>query len=129
MAAKPVQKLLPFGEPAAESHREGHAEAVRYEPSEEAMQAIEHLRSWLTDPRTGRMTEAGGETMRAVEKALVEGRNAWWHAAEDGLEMLRVRNGKTDGDDIPKGLKGEDFQQAVEDVLDALQDRWVGRER
>lgn len=121
MPEKPTQKLLPFDAPA-----ESHLEAVRYEPSDEARGAFERLEGWLKGPR-GPVTELAEETLRAVEKALIEGKNGWFHAAEDNLEALKLRNGKTEGDDI---LTGEgDFQQAVDDVLDCLHERFVERGR
>jgi len=121
---KPTQKLFDFDAPAA-----SHAEARRYEPSEEAVTAVERLKNWLWGAR-GPVTEIAEETLRAVEKTLIEGKKGWFHAAEDGLEAVKLRNGKTDGDDIPATVKaGEDFQRDVEDVLDAMHEMMLGKGR
>jgi hypothetical protein len=84
---------------------------------------------WLTDPRTGKMTPEGKDALMAVRKALVEGKNGWWHIAEDRLETLLLRNGRTHGDDIPAGVtvEGGYFQRSVDDVLDCLHERLVSR--
>jgi len=130
------QPLLPFDDPLAEMPAEppplSHAEGVRYQPSEEALTALERLQAWLTDPLTGKASPLGQEALDALDKALVEGRNGWLLKAEDTLEALAVRNGRHQGDDIPAGQQlgeGPDFQQTIEDVLDALQERVVGRWR
>lgn len=66
-------------------------------------------------------------------EALLEGHRGWHHVAEDGLEALKLRNGRNDGDDIPDGPapEGRDFQQTVEDCLDELHEVMLtpGRER
>jgi hypothetical protein len=36
----------------------------------------------------------------------LEGKNGWFHAAEDQLEALKLRNGRAEGDDIPAGPSG-----------------------
>ena len=73
------------------------------------------------------MTSVGEETVLALKKALVEGKNAWWHAAEDGLEVLKLR----DGDDIAGGAKvaAGDFRQVIEELLNCLHGRLLERER
>ena len=60
-----------------------------------------------------------------------EGRTSWLVKAEDMLEILGRRNGQAQGDDIPMGqqLAGRDFQETIEDVLDALYQQVVGRGR
>lgn len=123
MPDKPTQKLLPFDQPPAT-----HAEGVRFQPSEDALEAFGQLKTWLCGPR-GPVTEVAGETLRAVEKALIEGKNGWFHTAEDGLEAMKLRNGRTEGDDIPPGPipEGRDFQQTVEDCLDAMHERMLTR--
>jgi len=110
---------------------ESYAEAARNQPSEKALAAIARLETWLTDPRTGKMTPVGEEALAAARKTLVEGKNGYWHVAEYRLETLALRNGRTHGDDIPVGVKkeGEDFQQAIEDLLDCLHERLVNRVR
>jgi len=121
------QPLLPFDDPPAESH----AASIRYQPSQEAINAIERLKAWLTDPRTGKMTPLGEETLYALEKALVEGRNGWLLKAEDMLEVLAIRNGQAQGDDIPGSHPpgDRDFQQTIEDLRDCLHERVVGKGR
>jgi len=57
MADKLTQKLIPFGEQPSEPLPESHVEAVMYQPTQEAKGAVERLEGWLTNPRTGRMTE------------------------------------------------------------------------
>jgi hypothetical protein len=101
------------------------------EASDEAVAAFERLEEWLTGPR-GPVTELAEETLRAAAKALLEGQNGYFHKAEDGLEALKLRNGKTEGDDIPDGLavaKADDFQADVDAVLDALHERMFLQER
>lgn len=126
MPDKPVQQLFDFD--AAAGPR---AEAVRYKPSRVAVDALGRLESWLKDPRTGRMSSVAEEAVEAVRRALLEGKNGWWHKAEDELEALRLRNGPVRGDDVPAGVTGDggpDFHEAVEDLLDCLRERlraWV----
>jgi len=130
------QPLLPFDDTPAEAPSESlpqsHAETVRCPPSEEALAGLERLEAWLTDPRTGKASPLGQEALDALDKALVEGRNGWLLKAEDMLEALALRNGQHQGDDIPAGQQpgeGPDFQQAIEDLFDALHERVVGRRR
>ncbi len=132
------QQILPFDDlpartpPAAEPPPAPAVDIRSYQPSSEALAALSRLEAWLADPRTGRITPLGQETLHALRQALVEGRNGWLHAAEDGLEVLAVRNGRPQGDDIPTGQlpgEGADFKQTIEDLLDALHERIVARER
>jgi hypothetical protein len=118
MTDKPVQKLLPFDAPADLGPISA---ALRHEPSADAVAAYDRLENWLLDARGRPLTELGEETLRAVGKELIEGKNGWWHKAEDNLEALKLRNGKTEGEDIRSG-EG-DFQQVVETVLDCLHER------
>jgi hypothetical protein len=122
MPDKSIQRSLPFSElePVAVTPA-----ADRSEPSEAALVAYERLQNWLLDPQTGRAaTDLAAETLRAVDKALLDGNNDWVLAAEDGLEALKMRNGKTQGEDIPSGVTaGDDFPSAVDDVLACLQQR------
>jgi hypothetical protein len=100
--------------------------ATRHQPDEETMSAIRQLEEWLTDPRTGKaVTDLGEEAMFAVRMALVEGKNGYVHRAEDLLEALALRNGRSSGDDIALGpaLEDGDFQATVEELLDALAER------
>ncbi len=44
--------------------------------------------------------------------------------------MLKLRNGRAGGDDIPAGFgaeEGEDFLRVLEDLLDLLHERWAGQ--
>jgi len=125
MAEKLTQQHLPF----SETPTEPQAKPARPEPSEDALGAIAMLETWLSDPRTGRMTDLGRNALEAVRKALVEGKNGWWHVAENRLETLAIRNGRMQGDDIPAGVKveGGDFQQVIEDLLDRLHERLVSK--
>lgn len=130
MPDKPTQKLLPFDDPPAES---SHFRAGLYDPSEEALAAFERLEAWLIHPRTNRPeTELAEQTLRAVARALLEGKNGWFHAAEDYLETLKLRNGKTEGDDISAGIvpaQGDDFHADIETLLDLLHERLSSRDR
>jgi len=128
------QPFLPFYDLPADSPSApvSHTAAVSYKPSEEALAAIDRLRAWLTDPRTGRpRTDLAKETLHALNKALVEGHKGWLLAAEGTLEALALRNGRDRGDDIPTSqqLKGPDCHRTIEDLLDALHERVVGRGR
>jgi len=90
MAEKLTQQHLPFSEKPTEPQ----AKSARPEPSEDTLGAIAMLETWLSDPRTGKMTAAGMEALEAVRKILVDGKNGWWHVAENRLENLAVRNGR-----------------------------------
>lgn len=115
------QKLLPFDEVTVEA-TSPPLPAITYEPSVEAREAYERLEVWLLDERGTPRTDLALETLRAVGKALLDGHRGWVLAAEDGLEALQLRNGRTEGDDIPPGPvpEGRDFQQALGDCLDEL---------
>jgi hypothetical protein len=107
VSRRPIQQLIPFGA-APETPR---ADALRYRPSAETFSAVERLESWLLAPR-GRMTELAEEALFCVRKALIEGKGSYHHQAGDLLEALKLRNGRTEGNDIPAGrrvLAGEDF--------------------
>jgi hypothetical protein len=127
------QPLLPFDdppaeEPSAEPPPATAVEVASYEPSPEALAALDRLEAWLTDPRTGKASPLGREALDAVEKALVDGRNSWLHAAEDALQGLAMRNGRTHGEDIPSGQRpgeGADFHETIEELLDDLHQRVV----
>jgi len=136
MKKQPTQLLFSFDPPASDaSPPAAPAAAVSvasYQPSSEALAALSRLETRLTDPETGKPSALGQEALYAIRQALVEGRNGWLLKAEDMLEALAVRNDSTQGDDIPAGrqpAEGADFQQAIEDVLDALQERVVGKRR
>lgn len=78
------------------------------------------------------VSELGYEALYAVRKTLVQGRNAYTQKAEDLLEMLKLRNGKMEGDDLASGMgreNGADFHYDVEAVLDALALRLNARSR
>ncbi len=103
---------------------------IVYAPSAEARAAFERLEDWLLGPYTDRpRTELAEEALRSVARALIEGKNAWHHAAEDHLEALALRNGKTAGEDIPPGpaSEGEDFQHTIEELLDHLHERFLSK--
>ncbi len=132
MPDKPTQQLLPFSAvtPVAISPPLPEQVPVQYEPSAEALAAFERLEDWLLDPRTEKpRTDLAEEALRSVGKALLEGKNAWFQAAEDHLETLALRNGKTAGEDIPPGPTpvGDDFQRTLEGLLDHLHERFLSR--
>jgi hypothetical protein len=110
MSDKPAQKFLPFDEVTVNEVSSPLPEACRKpsEPSNEARASFEPLEVWLLDVRGRSQTELAEQTLRAVGKALIEGENGWIQTAEDGLESLRLRNGRTDGDDIPTGRPAEE---------------------
>ncbi len=132
MTKQPVQLLLPFDQvtpeeisPAVPEHTLGAGEA-----DEEVVFAFEQLQRWLVHPRTGKpITETAEEALRAVEYALVYGRNSYFHAAEDMLNVLALRNGRISGDDIPPGIEPgrPDFQEVVEELQGLLDDQFVGK--
>lgn len=117
------QQLLPFPDVPADASPPTLPTADQ--PTDKAVAAFARLEGWLVGPR-GAVTALAEETLRAVAMTLLEGKNGYFHAAEDGLEVLKLRNGKTDGDDIPVGIggtDGDDFQGAVEVVLDCMYER------
>jgi hypothetical protein len=119
---KLTQRTFDFDAPAAVESTPA-APAASSDLSEETMPAIDRLADWLTDPRTAKpVTELGEETLLAVRKALVEGKNGYVQSAEDLLGALVSRNGPTSGDDVAPGpvAEGDDFQATIEDLLDAL---------
>jgi hypothetical protein len=132
MTKKPVQLLLPFEEvtpeeisPAVPERAVGPGQA-----DEEVLFAFEQLQRWLVHPRTGKpITETGGEALRAVENALVYGRNSYFHAAEDMLNVLALRNGRIGGDDIQPGIAAgrPDFQEIVEELRGLLDDHFAAK--
>jgi len=68
--------------------------------------------------------------MAVIEKALLEGKNSYAHKAEDLLEILALRNGSMWGDDIAREAKvRENFHETLDEVLDALHERFLKRER
>ena len=78
---------------------------------------------WLLDARGRPVTEVGGQALHALRRALLEGNLSWWHAADDALEVLKLRNGIADGEDIAPGTvaeKGDSFHADVEEALDCL---------
>jgi hypothetical protein len=98
--------------------------------SEDTIAALKQFAAWLTDPRTGRpFTDLGEEALSAVGKALAEGKNGYVHRAEDLLEALALRNGRTSGDDIAPGpaVEDGDFQATLEELLNALAERVTAR--
>src|SRR5262245_13264177 len=130
MPDTPKQQLIPFPEETVETTTP-ILPSAGYRPSDEAAAAYDRLEAWLTGPR-GPVTELAEETLQAVARALLEGKNGYFHKAEDGLETLKLRNGKTDGEDIPAGIaaeQGDDFQADVEAVLDALHGQMLARGR
>jgi len=66
------QKLLPFDAPPADAPpappSASHAAAFRYQPSQEALDALSRLQAWLTDPNTGRMTPLGQDALHALQR-------------------------------------------------------------
>jgi hypothetical protein len=127
---KPVQQLFDFDRAALVESPS--APPAQGQPKEATMSAIDRLADWLTDPRTRKpTTELAEEALYAARKALVERKNGYVQKAEDLLEALSLRNGKTSGDDIVPGPSpaGEDFQALVEELLDALAERLNARGR
>jgi hypothetical protein len=123
-----TQRLLPFDEAPAESHME----SVRWQPSSEALDALDRLENWLTDPRTHRMTAFAEEAIDAVRKAVAEGKNSYMLKAESTLETLAFWNERAHSEEIPRGLTAterEDFDDTVQELLDCLQERFAGRKR
>lgn len=93
---------------------------MRYQPSAEALAAIEELEGQLADPATGRWSDDAEETLFAVEQALGEGNNAYWHRAEDMLEAL------TSGEATARMQPAEAraLHQTVEQLLELLHERF-----
>ena len=75
--------------------------------------------------------ETAEEALRAMAKALLDGKHGWFHKVEDGLETRVPLNGKAEGDDIPprRVPNGPNLQQTVEDSLDAMHERMFDRGR
>jgi hypothetical protein len=120
---KPTQQLFDFDRPDA-------PQPPPAQPGEEVLAALDRLAGWLTDPLTNKpVSDLGGEALSAVRKALVERKNGYVHRAEDLLEALLLRNGKTGGDDIAAGQEGDDFHHVVDKLLDALAERVTTRRR
>src|SRR5271166_5940241 len=92
----PAQAPLPFEEvtpvpitPPIPQQAPVPQRAVRYEPSNEALAAFQRLETWLRDPRTGKpISDEAETTLHAVTRSLLEGRNGYWHVAENRLEAL-----------------------------------------
>jgi hypothetical protein len=127
---KPTQQLLPFPDESRPQPRTRPlASSAPYQPSEEALAAINRLEDWLLEPRTRKSTPLAEEVLFAVRKALLEGKNGYWHRAEDLLEALVLRNGRTQGEDIPPGPvpEGEDFLATVQELLGCLHERLSGK--
>jgi hypothetical protein len=127
MTGKYVQRLLPFDEAPAESRME----SVRWQPSPEAQAAVARLKAWLTDPRTGRMTAFAEEAVDAVKKAVAEGKNSYFHKAEDMLDTLALWNERVHGENIPVSLtpgERQSFHETVEELLDCLHEQMLGRD-
>lgn len=127
MSRPPTQQLLPFDDPP-ETPR---TDVVPYRPGADALAAVERLEGWFAGPDGGRMTDLAEDAILSVRKALVEGKNSYWHQAEDQLQALLLRNGRTEGDDIPAGtraLPGEDFHETVKALVDALHERFLARD-
>jgi hypothetical protein len=127
---KPTQQLLPFPDgPGTGPGHEPPPPPAGYRPTPEARDAVARLEAWLTDPFSRRLTPAGEEALGAVKKALLEGKNSYWHRAESLLQALALRNEGTRGDDVPPGPppEGPDFLRTVEDLLDCLDERFAGR--
>ena len=71
--------------------------------------AFERLGCWLRDPRTGKpVSDAAEETLRVLRRALVDGKNGYWHAAEESLAALLAAP--------PSGVKPLDDRQFCQDV-------------
>lgn len=128
MPDQPQQQMLPFDEVTVDTTSPPLPTAGRYEPSDEALAAYERLEWWLCT-RRGPVTELAEETLRALAKALLEGKRGYHHQAEDGLELLKMRNQNTEGPDIVLGTAaaGDDFKRDVEDVLKLLREQMLAR--
>ena len=134
MPDKPTQKTVDFD--ATPPARPAPAPVVqpRYASDDEptAAEIVARLEAWPTDPTTGKPTTSlAEEALYAVGKALVEGKNGYVQKAEDLLEALALRNGRTSGEDIAPGPMREDgdLQQTIEDVIRAMDERVAGRGR
>jgi hypothetical protein len=125
--SKPTQKLLPFDDapvppappapPAVKPHR--------YEPSDEALEAFEQLEDWQLDARGRPVDARAEETLRCLARALLDGKNGYWHAAEDRLQAMLA--------DPPLCVQAGDakaFADTIDELLDHLHDSLsVGRSR
>ena len=94
----------------------------RYEPCAEAIEAVKRLEGWLLSPKNGKpVSQLAEETLRGVRCALLEGKNGYLMLAEERLEALQ---------ECPEmvGVTDEKiFRQDVEDVLDCMEERVVGK--
>ena len=129
---KLTQRFLNFDDPTAPVPFTPPPPLPPVKVSWHARLRLERLAEWLTDPRTGRpFTELGAEVLKSLRKVLLEGKNGYVQHAEDLLELLSRRNGKTTGEDIPPVPVpvSDDFRRAVEEVLDVLAERVTARGR
>lgn len=118
----PSQQLIPFDSVSVDSVSPPLPATGRYEPTEQALEAFERLEGWLCTVR-GPVTDVAAEALYALARALLEGHWGYFHKAEDCLEVLKLRNGKTEGDDIAEGIavhQNDNFQATVEHCLEAL---------
>lgn len=107
-----TQKLLPFGEePAVESARD------------KLHSALERMEGWLLDARGRPVDDRAEETLRCLTRALLEGKNGYWHAAEDRLQAMQA--------DPPGHVTDHKaFAETLDELLDHLHGALsVGRSR
>ncbi len=125
------QGTLLFDDPPPAETPYSEVNVASYVPSQEVTEVLHWFRSWLTDEQ-GRKTPQAEEALFAVDKALFWGYRSWIPSAQDAVEALALRNGLTQGPDIPAGQRQDDpldFQRAVQAVRECLNDRAVGRGR
>lgn len=128
---KPTQKLLDF-DAAGDVPGETVSPSAISGPDQEAFEVYDRLADWLCDARGNPVTALGYEVIDTLNKALLDGKRGYTHRAEDLLETLKLRNGRTEGDDIVQGLsleEGANFHADVDDVLDLLHERMFARGR
>jgi hypothetical protein len=123
----PTEPLLPFAEvkPVEMAPPIPRRVSAHYQPSEAARAAFERLEGWLCDPATGKpVSAAAEETLYVLNRALLDGKNGYWHVAEDRLEALLASP--------PSSVRPEDempFRHEVDDALECLHERLKERVR
>jgi hypothetical protein len=125
----PAQSPLPFDEvkpvemspPIPKQAQVQQRPPLRYEPSDEAMAAFENVEAWLRDPRTRKpVSDAAEEALTALARSLLEGKNGWWHLAEERLEALVACPDLA----AIKPTDEKQFRDAIEDALDDLHEQF-----
>ena len=116
MADKLTQRLIPFDEVIVET-----ASPRRQPATEEAAAAFGRLEGWLLDVSGRPVTELAGQIHHAVRLALLEGKNGWFHAAED---LLTAAQACPDAAGVAPGDERE-ILKATDDLLDCLHERFA----